>query len=31
MTSGKQFKSKNRDKIDLIAPNLNLKGSDRDF
>ena len=32
MTSVKPFKSKNRDKIDLDAPNPNLKKScDRDF
>jgi len=32
MVSVKPFKSKNRDKIDLDAPNRNLKkGSDRDF
>ena len=32
MTSVKPFKSKNRDKIDLDAPNPNLKkGCDRDF
>ena len=32
MASVKPFKSKNRDKIDLDAPNPNLKkGCDRDF
>ena len=32
MTSVKPFKSENRDKIDLDAPNPNLKkGCDRDF
>ena len=32
MTSVKPFKSKNRDKIDLDAPNSNLKkGCGRDF
>ena len=32
MGSVKPFKSKNRDKIDLNAPNPNLKkGCDRDF
>ena len=32
MVSVKPFKSKNRDKIDLDAPNPNLKkGCDRDF